>query len=142
MAYWAFLGSPKHYDVERAVQELSHGTWLTKGRKVQRGDWALIWKAQGNTTSRGIVGFAEVLSDPISEPDPNPEYWLQPGEARTPQERVRVRFVRALNLPLWLDEHLDLLEDLSLVRATGGTVFRVTEEQWDRIVAAAGGALS
>jgi hypothetical protein len=56
------------------------------------------------------------------------------------EERVLLRYVRAPNLPLWHGEAPNsVLEDLSVSRAKGGTVFEVTPIQWDAVVEAAGG---
>ena len=86
------------------------------------------------------MALAEVLSDPEECVDARNPYWVDPEAGYEAQERVLVRYIHAPLSPLWLgEEGVGILAGLSVSRATGGTVFRVTPEQWDEIVELAGG---
>lgn len=70
--------------------------------------------------------------------DSNNPFWNEPQEAKL-EPRGRVRYVIPRGLPLWFDEHEETLGKLSVSRAKGGTVFNLTEEQWNAVVMLAGG---
>ncbi len=132
--FWAFLGNPRFYDVEAAVRQLTEDVWLTRGRKIHQGDFAIIWKAKGGTPKRGIIGFAEVLSDPSVKIPVIPDHWLDLNRIPANEPRVRVRYIRPAGVPLWEGETgNEILSELSVCRSTGGSIFRVTPEQWDAI---------
>jgi hypothetical protein len=138
--YWAFCANPKMYRVEEAVQERETDTWTTKGKPVREGDRALIWKGKGRDDERGVVALAEVLTDPEPLSGANNPYWVTaPGEDQL-EERVRIRYIKPGGLPIWCTESRGgFLNDLSVSRARGGTVFAVTPEQWEALVQVAGG---
>ena len=144
LQYWAFCADPDSYRIEDAVRELDRGVWTVPKGDVHEGDRAIIWKALGRTSGReahrGIVAFAEVLKDPEVITDPNVAYWnVSDPRAHAAVRRVRVRYVVTPALPLWLDgPHHDLLADLSVSRGQG-TVFHVTAQQWDALMAVCGG---
>ena len=129
--YWAFCANPKIYKIEQAVRELREDSWTVPHRNVRADDRAIIWKAKGNDRHRGIIALAEVLTDPKpSIAVTNPDYWV---------DRVMVRYF-PLVLPLWEDEtDLQLLKELSVARAPGGSIFHVTPAQWNAIMEAVGG---
>lgn len=134
--YWTFAANPGHYDVVRAIEEDDIDWWTTAGRDIRTGDRVVVWKFKGNQADRGVVALAEVLSDP--EVVGGPRWEVDPTADIA--ERVKIRYVRSPALPLWLGGPSDaVLRSLSVSRATGGSVFNVTVEQWDAIVEAAGG---
>jgi hypothetical protein len=74
--------------------------------------------------------LAEVLEPPAVIADHSP-YWVEPAEGQRAKEQVRLRYIPLRN-PLWIGgEHTNLLEQLSVARARGGSVFRVSPEQWN-----------
>ena len=126
--YWAFLANPLMYRIEDAVRELDVDTWTTKGSDVAAGDRVLIWKAKGGDPVRGIVALGEVLTDPVPMAGESP-FWVNPASGRAVENRVRIRYVRPSGLPLWLEDPANaILRELSVSRATGGTVFHMTPE--------------
>ncbi|WP_438023561.1 EVE domain-containing protein [Sorangium sp. So ce233] len=136
---WALFASPDTYRVEDAVREREIDTWTTAGRPMTVGDRVLVWRGKGRGDRRGIVAFGEIVEGPRGMPDHENPYWVTPPGPGDVEERVRVRYVTPPGLPLWFDEHEDVLSGLSVARARGGTVFNVTPEQWEAVVAAAGG---
>jgi hypothetical protein len=136
--YWAFFANPRIYRVEQALEASADDSWLTAGREIQAGDRAIIWRGRGADGRRGVVALAEVTSDPLDLDDSGNPYWVEP-QAPKIEARVRVRYVTPPGVPLWLDQHEATLGDLSITAARGGTVFNVRPEQWDAVVALAGG---
>ena len=86
-----------------------------------------------------MVAFVQVVS-PMEVGDPSQSrHWLPGSEAlQEPANRVGIRRLPAPNLPLWVSAH-PLLKTLSVARAQGGTVFHLTDEQWETLVELAGG---
>jgi hypothetical protein len=137
--YWAFLANPQTYAIEAAIRDLAEDTWTTKNHDVRSGDRVIIWKAKGKDPVRGIVAFAEVISDPEITISAHREYWGKPEEIKS-EPSVRIRYVLTPLLPLWVGESDDdVLLSLTVSRATGGSVFHVSNEQWETIVDLAGG---
>lgn len=137
--YWAFCANPRFYKIEQAVHELPEDNWTVPHGDVHAGDRAIIWKAKGNDQQRGIIALADVLTDPAPTGDPNVDYWIDQSRANKVENRVVVRYF-PLTLPLWEDATgLQFLRELNVARATGGTIFRVTPDQWDTIMKVVGG---
>jgi hypothetical protein len=138
--YWALCVNPDIYRLTDAVRDLRFDLWTSKGRPINAGDRAIVWQAQGGGARRGIVALAEVLEPPREIPDTDNPFWVDPNAGSEVEPRVKVRYVIPARLPLWLSEPgNDFLDDLSVARARGGTVFRITPEQWSEVVEAAGG---
>jgi hypothetical protein len=139
-SYWAMLADPRIYDIEQAVQTLELDLWTTAKSPVRAGDRVAIWRASGKDGRRGVVAFGDVLTDPVEQLDAENPLWLSPDGGLTLKPRALVRYVPAPKLPLWVgSEGAEVLEDLSVFRARGGTVFRITDDQWTALVTAAGG---
>jgi len=138
--YWAFMAIPDLYDIEQAIKEVEQDTWMVARGDVRKGDKAIIWKAKGKESRRGIVALAEVLSDPqmMKEFPQQMKYYKVP-EREEPAKRILIKYSVPPGLPLWLDgDETGLLSSLSVSRATGGTVFRVTPAQWSDLLSLIG----
>jgi hypothetical protein len=133
---WTLVANPDIYEIDRAIREISEDTWTTKRRALSAGDRVAIWRAAGRRRMpRGVIAFGEVLSDPAEMPYDSP-YWI--NELSGDEPRVRVRYILPPGLPLLEQAHGELL-DIAAARARGGTVFALTEPEWDALVEAAGG---
>lgn len=140
--YWALVANTKRYDIEGAIAELDEDTWTVGRSNVRTGDRVLIWKAKGRSKHRGIVALGEVLSDPVSRTPPpaSRKYCIDVKLITNAARRVIIEYVVPPNAPLWLeDDKSGLLRTLSVARATGGTVFTISSEQWQKLVALLGG---
>lgn len=128
------------YDAAGAILQ-GEGKWIVRRSDVRRGDRAAIFKWKGRENWRGIVGFCEVLSDPVLEAGADDGYYVNGGaHLAQPAPRVRVRYVALPRVPLLEDGDPESpVSALSVVRATGGSVFRVPSDVWLRLVTAAGG---
>lgn len=136
--YWAFQANPTMYDIERAAHELVYDTWMTKRSPVRAGDRALIWKSLGRSSRRGIVAFAEILSDPSIDIPDESDLWVD-GRKPTDEPRVAIQYVVPPDCPVWATPATEqILSRLSIWNGQG-TVFHVTPEQWDQVVDLSGG---
>jgi hypothetical protein len=137
--YWAVVAVPGVYNLDAALAETDEHVWTTKRSAVRKGDRLALWRGLKDG-HRGVVAFAEVMSDPavVGSPPEYKRFWnIEPPHA--PEPRVRIKFVRSPRLPLWIDSpHGRLLKQLTVSRGQG-TVFRIPAQQWKRIVRAAGG---
>ena len=141
-SYWAFMANPEIYNIEQALAEATEDNWTVERSDVQAGDRVAIWKAKGRGRRRGIVAFAEVLTNPrvMLPKSEHMKYYLG-DELMSSERRVTVRYVLPPRVPLWIsgNDSSKLLEGLSVARASGGTVFKVPPEQWSALVDASGG---
>jgi hypothetical protein len=140
-SYWAVVVNPKVYRIDDVLRNEAEDTWTVNDSDVRAGDRLALWKAKAGEASRGIISFAEVLSDPsvMEVPATHREYCVDPNLLHS-RRRVKIKYVGGPNLPLWLGEPgNEDLAALSVARATGGTVFKITEAQWNSIMALAVG---
>jgi hypothetical protein len=132
---WTFRAKPSRYRVYEAVRHREVDWWTIGEHDVRAGDDVVIWQAQDKGGRRGIVGFGKVLGDPEVRTDQGNPYWVDPKEALVSARRVPVAYAITPNLPLWMGggKPETLLGSLSAARAQGGTVFRLTEQQWAQL---------
>lgn len=139
--HWALCANPKRYRIADAVRSLEIDFWNVGRSDVRADDTAVLWQTLDGSGRRGVVAFATVLAEPKSLPDTDNPYWTDEEDGSKPLPRVPVRYDVPDVLPIWIDDkkHGALLRSLSMARAQGGTVFRLTEEQWEGLKAAVGG---
>jgi hypothetical protein len=136
--YWALFANPRVYRIDEALRSATDDTWVTSGKDIRRGDRVLIWRGLGRDGRRGVVAFGEITSDPESVDDSQNPFWVKAQEPKS-DPRVHVHYFVPSGLPLWLAEHPDTLDRLSVARARGGTVFSISSDDWGRVIALAGG---
>lgn len=134
--YWAFCANPKRYKVREAIHGRKPSYWIAGRSDVRKGDFAVIWQSLDDQGKRGIVAFAEILSDPEITDNFEDRYWVKQDELQEKRPRVRVQFHLSPRLPLWVDNSPvgDFLRSLSVAKATGGTVFHISPEQWEKLL--------
>lgn len=132
---WAFCANPMRYRVHEALQHLEIDYWTVGRSDVRAGDHAIIWQTLDSAGNRGVVAFAEVLGDPQPRTDEGNPYWVNPDDGLERLLRVPVTYAVPDGLPLWVDGSNTgaFLKTLSVARAKGGTVFKVTREQWRQL---------
>lgn len=133
----AFSSNPSMYRIRDAIRELKLDTWTVGERNVRAGDLAIIWQTLDSNDQRGVVAFAEVMSDPAIRDDSQNPFWKKPPLPNDRKKRVQIRYITAPNLPLWLDNN-PFLGTLSIAKATGGGVYNVTLDQWEELQVLAG----
>jgi EVE domain/HNH endonuclease len=134
-AYWALALKPATYRIFDAIAHLPIDWWVTKGSAIARGDRVVIWQYTDRDGQRGIVALGEVIDGPQVRSDADNPYHIAPVDP-TPVERVAIRYIPLID-PMWVGGPNDqLLTSLSVSRAHGGTVFRVTPDQWNAVVSA------
>lgn len=136
---WAFCANPKHYVISDAVRHLDGDHWSIGRSDVRKGDRAIVWQTQDKHKNRGIVAYAEVIGDPVQSADDTNQYWLDVKKSSEKVARVPVIYHVPKNFPLWVGETKvgEFLKTLSVAKAQGGTVFRVSEEQWSKLTSLA-----
>jgi hypothetical protein len=137
------MANPKFYALDEAIAELEQDLWTVNRGDLHAGDRVVLWRTADTSGRRGVVALAEVLSEPAELPLPRAlwGYWRTLTEDTAgPLRRVWVRYVLPPGVPRWLDEDADgVVADLSVSPATGGSVFQVQPDQWDRLLRAIGG---
>ena len=136
--YWTFVCNPDKYDGLGAMSKLNVLCWTLDRGDPQPDDRVAIWQAKGTSGRRGVIALGEVIAPPamIEETPTEREFWLDDAP-RGPQNRSRFRVIKTPNLPLWEDDHPNLLPHLAAARAKGGTVFSLQPEQWNALLALA-----
>jgi predicted RNA-binding protein with PUA-like domain len=133
--FWALKCNPNYYEIEKSIVDFDTEWWTTKKRGIKKGDQVLIWKTLGKKDGhRGIIVLGEAISDPMLRDESNNPYWNNYATNYPKEERIAIRYIRSPNLPIWVGEgYDDILLNLGVARATGGTVFKVTADQWEDI---------
>jgi hypothetical protein len=138
--YFILAASPSRYRVREAVAQREVDHWLITRGGVKEGDRVAIWQTRDKNGKRGIVALGEVIGNVELRSDLDNSYWAAGDEGAAEQPRAPVRYHRIPN-PLWVDDTAigQFLRELSIARAQGGTVFRMTSDQWDRVCELVGG---
>jgi len=138
--FWALCCVPDVYDGFGAARELDVLCWTLDRGEPMPGDKIIVWQAKGKSKHgrRGIIALGEVIMPPqmLAENEAEYKFWQIPPEL-DPVMSTQFRVLRLPNIPLWENEHFDLLSNLSVAKARGGTVFNVTPEQWESVLALA-----
>ena len=137
---WALLARPSRYRVLDAVAHVDVDHWLSRGKGLRPGDTVAIWQATDGVGRRGVVALGDVIGSPVHAKNAGNPYWVDAADGNLEEERVAIRY-RRIPRPLWADDSDTgrFVVGLSVARARGGTVFRLTEEQWRRLEALTGG---
>lgn len=131
MARWLFKTEPTHYsfaDLERdkkAVWDgVSNNLALKNLRSVQPGDEAFIYHTGDE---KQLVGMAEVISNPYPDPKENDPKRVV----------VDLKPKRKLKRPVTLAEIKadKTFKNFDLVRMPRLSVMRVSNEQWEKLIA-------
>ena len=138
--YWALCCNPDVYDGYGAAKELDQLCWTLDRGAPMPGDKIILWQAKGKAKAgrRGIVALGEVIAPPTetSESGAEATFWRREPESEIAL-RTRFSVLHLPNIPLWEDEHPNLLSNLSVARARGKMVFHVTRDQWEAVQAIA-----
>ena len=138
--YWALAARPDKYRILEAINNLPIDWWRTKNKPISLGDQMVIWQYRDSEQRRGVVALGEIVAGPKIRADGDNPYHIDPNhlERDAQVERVGVHYT-PLSEPMWVGGPQDeLVTSLSVSRAHGGTVFRVTPDQWNAIVSARG----
>ncbi|MDC3959014.1 EVE domain-containing protein [Polyangium jinanense] len=140
MAYWALQANPSRYNILQAGIDFDEITWTANqyADQVQVGDEVLLWLSGPRS---GGYAFGKVTSAPTKMPeDPRfASYWVGAGKDDDTQEkpRLRLRFTRRMYLyPLLRSQCMvdPVLSKMHIIRQASGTIFKITDEQWARVL--------
>ena len=131
-SYFALLCNPSRFDGLGAVTALPELAWTVNRMSPSVGDRILLWQAKGDKDRRGVIAIGEVTRGLETEPSPGSEagFWREPDTDMKP--RIRFRAYESPGLPIWEDAS-PWLGDLAVARATGGTVFTLSADEWNRV---------
>lgn len=148
MNYWLMKSEPDVFgidDLERVGVEPWDGVRNYQARNFMRddmtvGDQVLFYHS--NCKPPGIVGIAEIASEPYPDPtqfDSDSKYCDPKSDPEHPRwQLVDVRFVRKLRRTIPLDEikqHAAALDGLPLIRKGNRlSVMPVAAEHWDYLL--------
>ncbi len=147
--YWLFKSEPSCYSFEALCGERGgkacwDGVRNYQARnflrdEVQKGDGVLFYHS--NCPEPGVVGIAEVVSEPYPDPtqfDPKSEYYDASATRANPRWwSVDIRAVRALKAPVSLKQMREVpgLEGMWILRKGSRlSVTPVTRKEWELIL--------
>jgi len=132
---YGVLANFNTYDVEGASKALADDTWSLPRGDANPGDRLVFWRTLGPNGKRGVVAFGQVTEAPRvrAVPAESHRFWRAPVPSE-PHRRVGFTYLQASGLPLWLDEdNTGLLTSLSVSRAQGNKLYKVTDEAWEAL---------
>ena len=136
--YWGICCNPDTYDGLGAASKLDKLCWTLDRGEPMPGDKIILWQAKGSKGRRGIIALGEVIAPPsMTEESPEEEEFWQVPSHDDMRLRTQFRVFRLPSVPIWEDEHFDVLSDLNVAKANGGTVFKATADQWESVLAIA-----
>lgn len=138
----ALLANYAIYDVEAAARSLSDDTWSLPRGDANPGDRLVFWRTRGPGGKRGVVAFGRVTDAPRLRTVPMVSHRFWRGDIPDgPHRRVGFTYLPAGGLPLWLDEDSSgVLASLSVGRAQGNKLYKVSEQAWGALWTMATGA--
>ncbi len=140
-SYWAFVCRPDRFAGLEAVAALSEMEWTVDRGEPKTGDRLLLWQAKAGGDRRGVIALGEIIEGRRLAGCPTVEatFWRDVIPEFT--ERIRLRILPLPGLPIWEDDEPDLINQLAVARARGGTVFSLEPEQWHELWRKAGGSV-
>jgi EVE domain len=139
--HWVFQFNPSIYQWFNRVNDTEEPEqWLVSqhAKLIQKGDLIAIWSSGQKS---GIYALGQAVSSPSKNPlNPNQKKYFLDTDSITKFEEKHSVFVEycrvCLDSPLFQDEcNKDpILRNLQVFINPQGTNFRLTSEQWDRIV--------
>lgn len=127
---WFFQCRPDFFDLQGALQELDHLTWLVKQHKqdIKKGDLVFLWESGKEA---GIVALGNVVSE-VEKIEQDPQelvFNLDSTKFSSLQDRVRIKVNQVLEHKLTKEgvKEYPELSDLSILHFAQGTNFKVKE---------------
>ncbi|KJH69770.1 EVE domain-containing protein [Aliterella atlantica] len=136
MVSWLFQANPKYSHILDAIQKLDRIYWLVTRytEEIASGDGVLIWIAGKRS---GIYALAEVDAAPqfMDEP-PDMDIWTMPIRAKARFYAPVIFQQKLLDAPLLKSalRYDHILSELEVIRRPHNSNFRVSEEQWHRVI--------
>jgi hypothetical protein len=134
---WIFQANPAKYRIEDSLLFEGEELWNLNqhARDVHTGDRAIIWMSGAGA---GIYAIGTVISEPVVQSDSPTglSYWRVKSAGYRQVPRVHVRYGRRfLEHPLRKEFILrdEVLARMTIFRAPQGTVFTVTDTQWEAL---------
>lgn len=140
MAYWLFQGNPKYYKVIQAIKDFDEMLWLVTryGKEIAVGDEVIIWLAGKEA---GIYAIAQIIEPAqLRTVLPDRDYWLdKTRQGHKPQ--AKIRFTKKLLENPILRSTLKqdpFLQKLLVIRAPNSTNYKISSEEWQKVMQSIG----
>lgn len=136
MVSWLFQANPKYSQILEAIKKLDGIYWLVTryNKEIAPGERVLIWIAGKQA---GIYALAEVEAAPqfMHEP-PDIDIWTMPIRAKARFYAPVTFQQKLLDAPLLKSvlRYDHVLSELEVIRRPHNSNFRVSEEQWHRVI--------
>lgn len=136
--YWIFQSNPDLYDIDTALEQLETIRWKVPqyAGELRAGDKVAIWRSGSEA---GVIGGGTLLEPPRELPARTEERKMYQNfdsdspEMKTTRAPIRVRPVEFVSKrQVKYDSQLG---DHQIVVAPMGTVFPVSGDQWDALIA-------
>lgn len=140
MAYWLFQSNPKYFRILDAINDLDDIDFVVSRYDTQMslGDDVIIWLSGQDS---GIYALAKIIETPriIQNSFRHLDYWIDKEqlEKNNWQKFLTLKFTeKLLDHPLLKTELKkdDLLKDLMIIRQPQSSNYRVTREEWEKIL--------
>jgi predicted RNA-binding protein with PUA-like domain len=131
--HWLLQVNPETYDIDEALGQLKE-IWLRFPQhtaEVQVGDVVIIWRS-GNEA--GIVGLGRVIREPqMHEPVAAEASFIRSNHEASAAIRGLIAVKSLRFVPKSRLSEVDFLQSHRIVRAPMGTVFAVSEDEWQSL---------
>jgi hypothetical protein len=137
---WIFQANPLRYRFYEALcdENLKKDTWLVNrfSDEIRVGDIGLIWKAR---FERGIYAVGRIISAPkmMKELPESTKYWTSASDRSKEALRVVINYQLKLTLATALTRNelskIPGLQNMTILRQSQGTNFRVRPSEWQII---------
>ena len=135
-AHWIFQGNPNQFDVDRYVRGRQQIVWSVRQHKdrILAGDRVLIWKSGPRG---GVIAECSVIGPPSTEIlEDAPGLWNKEADRKSGEMRCKLRLLDSfVDAPISRTAVQAALPELSIIKASQGTNFSVTEDEYLTILA-------
>ena len=137
MGYWLLQSDPARYKMLEAALARPETTWTARqyADKIAVGDKVVFWMS-GPQGGAYAIGKVTARAQAIDEDPELDAFWTRTGESRKVEPRIRATQDRLLiAYPVLRDtaQSDPILKEMLVIRRPSGSVFPLTEEQFERI---------
>ncbi|RXJ72033.1 hypothetical protein CS022_18130 [Veronia nyctiphanis] len=153
MSYWIFRGNREDFDIDKYLSGFRYVYWAVKHPKhqdeIKVGDKVFFWRSKGKSSDPyGLVAFGTVEENPVHKDKVlHPENLLEKYWSKREVSEIKVGVklddvrlsVKQGLVESTLLEREPILEKMQLLTARQGTNFRISSEQFSKVMSLWGG---
>ena len=141
--YWIFQGNPEIYDINRVMTLGITTSWLVTRYKndIKEGDQGYLWKSGDNA---GVVASFEIVKAPTEEIDETDQGGWITEDKKGGMVRCLIKITSIYpDPPVTRSELLntDFGRNISIIKNATGTNFKISKEEYDKIMQLIEGAV-